>query len=619
MKKWFIFRADISLGPYSLEEVKKLVDSGKVSLDVKVREETSLEWHDIKDVAELFNYLHNPKDDISQQKQQNTLSKAKCVIDSDGSCLRLECPYCRQHYKVDLNVQENSVFDCQTCGSSFAIETPFSKHASTLETVFDSKSLNVNLGSEIIEGNIICPHCWKTFSPEDVLYISKHPNLINDEVAGEFEQKRFMPAVYHSSGLPLDEMGEICTDMACPHCHLRIPGSVIDLESNYISIVGAPSSGKSYYLTALIHQLRKSMPEYCASSFFDVDPVLNAVINRYENLIFMSAEHNKIVALPKTQQTGNDFSNQVLLNDVSMDLPNPFIFQMQKLSATNNNCNFSKNIIFYDNAGEHFQPGADTISNPATLHLIHSNAIIFIFDPINDAAMRHCCNDNDPQLASGAKVTNQAILFAEMISRIKRHANMTTRQKCNIPLIIVAGKYDVWQDVMDKKLKSINPFDIDEQSLELTLNIDTIYDISFATRELLNRYSPALVAQAESFFEDVTFVPSSSFGTFASKNEMGTVGIFLDDLNPIWVDVPFYLMLKKWGELKTSHIKNVNLESDFVAKVVDDQIVFKHPVSGKKVSLPSNYQGKTLDIAGKFYRLPELNKAAANGKKKNVW
>ncbi len=74
----------------------------------------------------------------------------------------------------------------------------------------------------------ICPYCWSGFKPEDLLYIARHPSLMGDPVLGYDEQQRFMPRHIKPLRRALDSRGEICPDMACPRCHLRIPTPFLD-------------------------------------------------------------------------------------------------------------------------------------------------------------------------------------------------------------------------------------------------------------------------------------------------------------------------------------------------------------------------------------------------------
>ena len=142
-------------------------------------------------------------------------------------------------------------------------------------------------------GTIVCPHCWGKCSMETILFIAMHPELNGDALLGNDVQQRFLPKYYTSKGTALDAKGMECTDMACPYCHLKIPNAVIDLPSSVFSIVGAPASGKSYFLTSMIWELRKSLPKYFNFSIYDTDPSFNMVLNNYEKILFILRTREK--------------------------------------------------------------------------------------------------------------------------------------------------------------------------------------------------------------------------------------------------------------------------------------------------------------------------------------
>ena len=533
---------------------------------------------------------------------------------------------------VEYSLCSGQTISCQECGDRFVLNLTadvVEAAKCAVEKTEPEPVVNMPLPEEtdfsedIPDGNIVCPHCWKTFSKEYVCYISSHPDLIGDAIAGEFEQHRFIPTVYHSSGLPLDARGLPCTDTACPHCHLRLPASVVDLGSIYFSIAGAPSSGKSYFLTSMIHALRRNMPQHNLS-FYDVDPIINSVINGYEDAMFMAIDQNAVVSLPKTQQIGSDFSNQITKNGIAFELPKPFIFRLQSVNS-NSEQNIDSNIIFYDNAGEHFQPGADSIANPATKHLAHSDGIIFLFDPFNDARMRKECDQRDPQTELNTKIVDQTTLFAEMVNRIRRHSNLNSCQNCDIPLIVAVGKYDTWKNMLPKNINELQPLKINEDDFSLELDWNTILDVSFALREMMQDIAPALVAQAETFFEKVIFVPVSSFGCLASQSESGNIGIIPAQLNPVWVDTPINLLLAETGIFrKTTAADTEGLDNSLKIKVQDNYIIFQHPLSGKRIMLPALYENIVLEIGGKKYRMPQIQRKSNAGsihreQKTSVW
>ena len=108
-------------------------------------------------------------------------------------------------------------------------------------------------------GDIICPHCWHKFDVEDFLYIARHQDLVGDSVLGPEAQQRFLPSKFTPEGHAIDSAGLSCPDMACPRCHLRIPRAAAEMPPLFASIVGAPASGKSYFLTSMMWELRKQM------------------------------------------------------------------------------------------------------------------------------------------------------------------------------------------------------------------------------------------------------------------------------------------------------------------------------------------------------------------------
>ena len=637
MDKWFVFCNNTVVGPYTQQQVMSLISDGSISLSDKICKADDQEWRNITDFDEFASLRKGGKgifNRIFSNGNSANDAPAATQLQINGEDVRLNCPHCDQHYSVKYSMMNGQVITCRNCQKLFSLSLDATIQDVSNPTVMLSADYNsnaeaqhfssymnesVDFSEEIPEGNITCPHCWKTFSAENVCYISSHPELIGDDIAGEFEQKRFLPTVYHSNGLPLDEKGMPCTDMACPHCHLRIPGSIIDLSSAYFSIAGAPSSGKSYFLTSMVHDLRKTLPQH-SYSFYDVDPVINRVINGYEDTIFMAADSSQVVSLPKTQQIGNDFSNQVVKNGVSFELPKPFIFRFQSSNFVSKKNRVDQNLVFYDNAGEHFQPGADSVANPATIHLAHSNGIIFLFDPLNDANMRKECDRDDPQTMLNTKITDQTTLFAEMVNRIRRHGNMSSEETSDIPLVIAIGKYDAWKNLLPKNIEKLSVCCENEKDFSLGIDMNTVLDVSFALREMMMQAAPGLVSQAETFFKKVYFVPVSSFGCLASQSESGNIGIIPAQLNPIWVSVPLTLLLAENGFIDILHrnAESDRAEAGFSVQTVDGRIIFQHPTSNKRVILPGMYSNALLEIDGKYYRMPMVKKGSVENSSSSV-
>lgn len=583
MSVYYIHDNGVSVGPFERDILLKFVASGRLNAASAVRREDGA-WATLADFPELHRTAPS-------RETGEPLPFAAILGENDGR-LRFACPDCSLHYEGEG--YRGRRLTCGSCGTVFQVPD---------EPVLPAGRFDAELADEIPDGEITCPHCWKSFPADRMLYISCHPALLGDPVAGDMEQLRFLPAKFNAAGQPLDNHGISCTDMACPRCHLRIPSTVADLPSCGFSIVGAPSSGKSYYLTALVHSLRRTLSELFSCSFLDVDPLLNAILDGYERTIFMAVDRKAVAVLPKTQQTGRDFSDQVLLDGVATDLPKPFIFELKPIASAGKrmeNCN----VIFYDNAGEHFQPGTDVLINPATRHLAGSRGIIFLFDPTNDAAMRQLCNRQDPQMADAAKVSDQAVLLAEMINRIRRHRNMAASEKADIPLVIAVAKYDAWRGHFAPEPEKLKTVVESADCSDGKLDIGILQQVSFALRELMLEYAPAVVSSAEAFFRRVWFVPVSNFGCLARRDANGYIGIVPEELHPIWVEEPFLILLYELGLIGGTLPERSGCVPGFDCRVSGDSIMFRHPVSGKRVLLPSNYLGAVLEIGKKRYAMP---------------
>lgn len=101
-----------------------------------------------------------------------------------------------------------------------------------------------------IQSKCRCPHCWADFRPDQVRWIATHNSLRGDTVMGPEAMRRFVASVFTA----VDASGDVCNQLACPQCHLQchleIPRAVVELQPTFISVVGAPGSGKSYFLAS---------------------------------------------------------------------------------------------------------------------------------------------------------------------------------------------------------------------------------------------------------------------------------------------------------------------------------------------------------------------------------
>ncbi len=394
---------------------------------------------------------------------------------------------------------------------------------------------------------MICPHCWFQFPIEDTLFIARHSKLLGDAVLGADQPRRFLPTRFSVSGNALDALEKACPDRACPRCHLRIPHSLYSEPSAFLSLVGAPGSGKTYFLTSMIWELRRILPAQFRLHLTDGDAELNQWFLENEETLFLAADPEAPTRLSKTEMQGNQY-DAVTIDGMPSLLPRPLILKVspQKGHPKERHGGLATNLILYDNAGEHFQPGMDNESNPGTQHLLRSEFVFFLFDPTRELRFSQAVIGRDETL-DRARPIRQALLLTEVANRIVRYRNLGNSRTSEIPLIVIAGKFDLWRHELP---------DLDDQPLFWSdgiglsgLDNELIVRTSSRIEDIFLRHCPEIVVAAKSMTSNVTYIPVSSLGHSPHLCEDGALSIRPSEIKPFWACVPMLYTLMLQGRI----------------------------------------------------------------------
>jgi hypothetical protein len=390
---------------------------------------------------------------------------------------------------------------------------------------------------------LTCPHCWERFAPEQVLWVSEHVDLLGDPLLGPESQQRFLPSRYTLEGDAIDAKVMTCRTMACPQCHLPVPRAMLEMEPLFVSILGAPASGKSYFLTAMTWQLRQVMARHFKIAFTDADPAANRALNDCEEALFLNPDDSEIAPLGglirKTELQG-ELYDTVVYGQQTVNYPRPFLFTMQPQEGHPGGepASLSRMLCLYDNAGEHFQPGQDSASSPVTRHLARSQAILFLFDPTQDVRFRAVCSGIGTARATqrASRLSRQETILNEAAARIRRHTGLSQGSKFDRPMVVVLSKLDEWSHLFGPDDEG-DPW---RSRGNLTgVDVVRIERRSGRLREILLKYCPETVTAAEAFAKDITYIAVSSLGSCVEPDSnSGLLGIRPRNIQPHWVTVP---------------------------------------------------------------------------------
>jgi len=399
------------------------------------------------------------------------------------------------------------------------------------------KFVNLNSSDSRTIGDdesIMCPFCRHVTSIDDVLAVSVDPHSIGDPVLGESEQQRFLPTRFTPDGLAIDAGGVICPDLACPKCHMILPTAVLNDPLRIMSIVGAPGSGKSYFLASSAWHMRSILPSKFGLGFMDVDPSINRWINDYEERLFFKEDSEELQNIEKTQLQSKAVYRQVLMDGSPTTLPLPSLFHISPSDDER------QIFALYDNAGEHFQVGADLRAQPGTLHMLNAEAILFLFDPSGDPRFRNMLEKGDGTASN--KAQRQDVLLAEMASRISRHLGNRRQAKLTKPLIFGVSKADMLLHLLPRDL---SPYESDKSG-KVALNLTALGNMSAVLRTLIGKHAPELINTVESIAQNVVYMPVSALG----HNPMRE-GVRPCDIHAFWVEMPLVYTLGTMGLIPT--------------------------------------------------------------------
>ena len=380
-----------------------------------------------------------------------------------------------------------------------------------------------------------CPFCRTVTPLEDVLSVSVSPTLLGDPILGELEHKRFLPSRFTGTGLAIDAAGGVCTEIACPRCHMALPQVLIEPPQIVMSIIGAPGSGKSVFLASGIWQCRQMLGRRFGVGFRDLDPKANSWINAYEEKLFFQTDDQAYQKIEKTDEAASNVCKSVLLDGDNVLLPLPSFFQLKKEGAE------VQSLVVYDSAGEHFRAGADLQNSVVTLNMLNADVLYFMFDPSADPRLRARLNWGGGTAMNNAQ--RQDVLLSEMAERIRRHLGSRGERKLTRPLIFGVSKADLLAD----ELPLTAPVYRELGSRRYALDVAELRRVSDATERLLADAVPEVVETAHDIAENVWFIPVSALGHNPMKDE----GVRPCDIRPIWAELPFVMTLARRGLVET--------------------------------------------------------------------
>ena len=189
---------------------------------------------------------------------------------------------------------------------------------------------------------------------------------------------------------------------------------------------------------------------------------------------------------------------------------------------------------------------------------------MFLFDPTQEPDFRRMCRGktNDPQMRKSIRNHRQVEVLSEAAKRIRDQTGLRGKAMDSKPLIVIVTKYDAWCSLMGGfplRRQAILP---PGHATQRFFDEQTLQSVSNQVRQVLLEYSRELVMEAESFSEDVIYIPVSATGhspkLIRDDEGKGHLRVNTSSINPMWCEMPLLYALFRSvdGLLRTTKKQN---------------------------------------------------------------
>jgi hypothetical protein len=281
------------------------------------------------------------------------------------------------------------------------------------------------------------------------------------------------------------------------------------------------------------------------------------------------------------------------------------------------------NFVFYDNAGEAFDPDEGLHRQAeyrTTQHLKESSGVMFVYDPLQDGHVRdRLAGSQDPQVTVQPKDCAQEAMLGNLIDQIRTFRGLSGRDRIDVPLAICVQKFDAWRALLPPWAK------IDDTSVEYlkqhaiaALDVGELSRNSLIVRQLLEDVAPQFVSLAESSFSVVRYFPVSALGTHPKVGGVPVDGkrpllVRRGDIHPVRVTDPLLWFLSRWKLIPFAVSRSQAGSAASVVAANRDRMTVQFPGSGIRMSLDWEYSGMTVvdPVDGTLVAIPKVERPAS--------
>jgi hypothetical protein len=288
---------------------------------------------------------------------------------------------------------------------------------------------------------LYCPYCYSGFAERDIWFRcsgrigpkGQRCSLVIDALRRD--RTGFagaLPPVFNSDGRQRAANCPQCeaesTTRICPACHIQLPVHFGKVRSRLIALVGAKESGKTVYMTVLVHELMHRVGEDLNAAISGADDdTRHRFAEDYEQPLYRDAQ---LLASTKTAAARDR-------------APLVFRFTTESKRMLNRNGTGEPQrtlLSFFDTAGEDLRSAQSVEEN--VQYLAAADGVVLLLDPLQMRGARQLAAQGTRLPTPGAAGDEPANVLENITELIMAKGRIKASQRIGKPIAIVFTKMD---------------------------------------------------------------------------------------------------------------------------------------------------------------------------------
>jgi len=342
------------------------------------------------------------------------------------------------------------------------------------------------------------------------------PNKGWDKIKGTLSSNRSQMLAF-----AICQCGFKTSKRLCPHCHNELPRQFGETDSHTIALLGTIESGKSHYITVLIHELKKHVAADFNAAFSEMD---DQTIKRYKEDFHKRLYINRVV-IKKTASARTDISVRY-----------PLIY---RLSIEKKKQIQASSMVFFDTAGDDLEE-MDKMETE-TKYIARAQGLIFLIDPLQIPQLRDRVRDRNVLIPR--EIIDPGHIVTRLANLVRDSSGIAHDAKIDTPIAFAFSKID-----------AVLPFMQPDTPVKWDSNHGGFFDLEDfeQVNESMHDHLANWIGRGFEMFLRHNFTNYAFFGVSALGSAPDESGQIRKGIAPHRVVDPFLWVLYKLGKIKGS-------------------------------------------------------------------